>query len=92
MKLKLPDGRHLGNNPQGNHNIAGEGYKWRERTHYWKYFLTQISKERSTGPRTHTGKFKSSLNAYKYSIGSPASRISANSMMGQILLLHLEKG
>lgn len=65
MKLKLPDRRHYGNNPKGNPNIAEEGRKWRDRT-YWKEFLTQISRERSTGPKTYWGKLKSSQNARKY--------------------------
>ncbi|MEK6942500.1 MAG: hypothetical protein AABX00_00360 [Nanoarchaeota archaeon] len=73
------------NNPKGNPEIAAEGRKWRERTSNWKELLAQISRERSSGPKSDIGKFKSSLNAQKYPLESLALRISPNSMMGQLL-------
>ncbi len=89
--MKFPDRRSWGNNKLGNPNIAEEGRKWRQRTPNWKAILTQISRERSTGAKTSIGKFRSSLNAIKYKLGSPSSRISADSMIGQFLLLHSER-
>ncbi|MBI1935708.1 hypothetical protein HYS31_04675 [Candidatus Woesearchaeota archaeon] len=52
-------------NQQGNPNISEESRKWRERTPDWQDVLAKISKERSTGPRTDFGKFRTSLNALK---------------------------
>ena len=61
------DRRCFGNNPEGNPNIAEEGRKWRRQTPNWKEILTKISKERSTGAKTHFGKLKVSLNSRKWS-------------------------
>lgn len=79
------DRRRFGNNPKGNPNIAEEGHKWRQYTPNWKELLAQISRERSSGPKSDIGKFKSSLNAYKYPLESLASRICKTSMMGQLI-------
>ena len=62
MFKALFDRRHWGNNPKGNPNVAEEGRKWREQHPNWKEFLANISKERSTGPKTNIGKFRSMLN------------------------------
>ena len=64
--MKIIDRRRYGNNPYGNPNIAEEGYKWRQSHPNWRVYLTQISKERSTGAKSHWGKLKVSMNARKY--------------------------
>jgi len=78
-------------NREGNPNIVEEGRKWRKRTFNWRIILAQISKTRSTGPKSDHGKFRSSLNSIKYELGSKDSRIRIDSLMGQLLMAHMER-
>ena len=75
-------------NRNGNPDIVKYGEEWRQKTPNWREILIHISQARSTGPRTEIGKFISSLNAHTYELGHPKSRISPNSMMGQLLSLY----